>query len=104
MYEPIEYAQAAQGETGGRRRVGQPVPWLVQRVSRPFGRRHPTGVAVTRWLVASWLVLLGTIFCASGQWWGVILFALAGLVGWLAYQMPRWSPEIDARQREEQPR
>jgi hypothetical protein len=81
----------------------RPVPRIVLGVSRPFGRRHVTGVAVTRWLVAIWLAILGSIFCASGYWWGASLFAVAGLVGWLAYEMPRWSPVLDALHKERPP-
>ena len=67
-------------------------------MSRPFGRRHVKGVAAIRWIVAIWLTILASIFCALGQWWGVSLIAVAILVGWLAYQMPRWSPMLDALQ------
>lgn len=38
---------------------------------------------------AVWLVILGFIICAFGQWWGACFFVLAGLVGWLAYKLPR---------------
>jgi signal transduction histidine kinase len=55
-------------------------------------------VALVRWLVAAWLLILGSIFCASGHWWGASLFPAAGLVGWLAYAMPRWAPVLDALQ------
>jgi hypothetical protein len=46
-------------------------------------------------LVALWLIILGTIFCVNGYWWGVLLFVAAGLVGWLAYQIPRWKRALD---------
>ena len=81
-----------------RDRSIKPVPSLVRHVSRPFGRRHVKGVAAFRWIVAIWLTVLGSFFCALGQWWGASLFAVAILVGWLAYQMPRWSPMLDALQ------
>jgi hypothetical protein len=42
------------------------------------------------------LIALGAIFCAYGYWWRALLFAAAGLVGWLAYQMPRWKQALDA--------
>jgi hypothetical protein len=54
-----------------------------------WGRRHPRGVTTVRLLVAVWLAILGAIFCAFGQWWGVCFFAGAALVGWLAYKLPR---------------
>jgi hypothetical protein len=69
-------------------------------VSRPFGRRHVKGVALVRWLVTAWLVIVASILCVFGYWWGASLFAVAGLVGWLAYEMPRWSPVIDAWENE----
>jgi len=61
-----------------------------------FGWRHVKGVALIRLLVAIWLLALGSFFCASGRWWGASLFAAAGLLGWLAYQMPRWKLALDA--------
>jgi hypothetical protein len=61
-----------------------------------FGWRHVKGVAAIRWLVAIWLVILGSIFCATGHWWGAVLFAVAVVVGFLAYQMPRWKMALDA--------
>jgi hypothetical protein len=61
-----------------------------------FGWRHVKHVAVIRLLVASWLVILGSVFCASGHWWGALLFAGAGLHGWLAYKMTRSKRALDA--------
>ncbi len=74
-----------------------PAPGIVRRIGTPFGWRHVKGVAVTRWLVALWLVILGSIFCALGHWywWGALLFPLAVLNAWLAYQMPRWKLALD---------
>ncbi|HEY0936602.1 MAG TPA: hypothetical protein VGD91_23070 [Trebonia sp.] len=62
------------------------------------GAKRPPAkiVARLRILVAVWLVILGSVFCASGHWWGACYFAGAGLVGWLAYQMPRWKLSRDA--------
>jgi hypothetical protein len=61
-------------------------------------RRHVRHVALIRLLVATWLVILGSVFCASGHWWGALLFAGAGLHGWLAYKMPRSKRALDAGQ------
>ena len=63
-----------------------------------FARRHVKGVALVRLLVAVWLVILGSIFCAYRHWWGAFLFPVAALVGWLACQMPRWRLTLDALQ------
>jgi di/tricarboxylate transporter len=74
----------------------RPVPKIISRNVTRFGWRHVKGVAVIRLLVAIWLVILGSFMCASGQWWGAFLFAAAAVVGWLAYQMPRWKLALDA--------
>jgi signal transduction histidine kinase len=77
----------------------KPGPAIIQgRWPGTFGWRHVKGVALIRLLVAIWLVILGSVFCASGRWWGAFLFVAAALVGWLAYQMPRWKRALDAVQ------
>jgi hypothetical protein len=58
--------------------------------------RHAKGVAVIRFLVAVWLLILGAIFCATGHWWGAFLFVAAFLIAWLAYQMPQWKQTLEA--------
>jgi signal transduction histidine kinase len=55
-----------------------------------FGARHFRGVAAARWVAAVCFVIAGAVLLAFGQWWGVILFAAAGLNGSLAYLVPRW--------------
>ncbi len=86
MYEPNEQPSAARS-----------VPAIIQQGwPGTFGWRHVKGVALTRLLVAIWLLALGSFFCATGRWWGALLFATAGLLGWLAYQMPRWKLALDA--------
>jgi hypothetical protein len=79
------------------RSSANPVPEIILRTTTRFGWRHANGIAVIRFLVAVWLVCLGVIFCAFGDWWGAFLFVAAGLVGWLAYQMPRWKAALDAK-------
>lgn len=68
--------------------IEQPVSPVTQPAgpATRWGRRHVKGVAVIRLLVAAWLVLLGSVFCAYGQWWGALLFPLAVLHCWLAYR------------------
>lgn len=61
-----------------------------------FGWPHVRRVALIRWLVAIWLVILGSAFCLFGLWWGALLFVPAGLNGWIALQMPRWKRALDA--------
>jgi signal transduction histidine kinase len=79
----------------------KPVPRVVMRVVSPFGWRHVSGIAVIRFLVAVWLVCLGTIYLAFGQWWGALIYVGAGAIGWLAYQMPRWKLALDAEKNDQ---
>jgi apolipoprotein N-acyltransferase len=72
------------------------VPRIIRRTVTQFEWRHVKGVAVIRALVALWLVALGSIAFAEGYWWGAFLYVVAGLVGWLAYRMPRWKLALDA--------
>ena len=74
----------------------RPAPWIARSVSTEFGRRHVKGVAITRLLVAIAAVTLGSIFCASGRWWGALLFVPAALNLWFAYLMPHWKRVLDA--------
>ena len=61
-----------------------------------FGARHVKGVSVARWVAAVCFVVWGAVLLAFGQWWGVFLFAPAGLNGSLAYLVPRWNLLRDA--------
>ena len=72
-----------------------PAPWIVRSISTEFGRRHVKGVAITRLLAAIAAVILGSIFCVSGHWWGPLLFVPAALNLWFAYLMPRWKRALD---------
>ncbi len=72
------------------------VPWIVRQFVTNYGWRHVKVIAGVRAVVALWLLVLGIIFCAYGYWWGVLLFVAAALVGWLAYQMPRWKLALEA--------
>ncbi|HTZ22968.1 MAG TPA: histidine kinase [Streptosporangiaceae bacterium] len=53
-------------------------------------------MAVARWVAAVCFVAAGAVLLAFGQWWGVVLFAAAGLNGSLAYLVPRWNLLRDA--------
>ena len=97
MHEPSDRFQSVrQPPDGAKGPPTQPVPWIVRSISTPFGLRHVKGIAVVRYLVALWLVCLGSVFCAYGHWWGAFLFPTAGGVGALAYLMPRWKHAFDA--------
>ena len=74
----------------------KPVPRFVRRMSSDFGLRHTKGVAITRWLVMIWLVILGSIVCAYGYWWGAFLYLGAAANGWFAYLMPHWKSALEA--------
>jgi hypothetical protein len=69
----------------------RPVPGIIRHEGpgTRWGQSHVNGVALIRLLAVIWLVVLGSIFCASGHWWGACFFVVAGLVGWLAYKLPR---------------
>jgi hypothetical protein len=95
MYEPTEGVERQLGHDAAQV-SSKPVPRMVRYGATQFGWRHVKRVAVIRLLVAIWLVILGSIFCALGHWWGALLFVPAGLVGWLAYQVPRWKRALDA--------
>ena len=101
MHEPTERPRAERQQADETTQPStRPVPWIIRHgwPGTQFGWRHVKGAAVIRLLAAIWLVILGSIFCASGHWWGAFLFVAAGLVGWLAYQMPRWKLALDALQ------
>jgi hypothetical protein len=107
MHEPTERPSAErQPADEVTQSSTKPVPGIIRPgwPGTQFGWRHVRGVAVIRWLVAIWLVILGAIFCASGHWWGAFLFVAAGLVGWLAYQMPRWKLALGADKNVPHPR
>jgi signal transduction histidine kinase len=74
----------------------KPVPPIIRRSVSQFGWRHVKGVAAIRALVAIWVVILGAIFLAFGDWWGALLWVGAGLLALLAYLMPRWKLALDA--------
>jgi hypothetical protein len=71
-------------------------PWIARSTSTEFGRRHVTGVAITRVLAAIAAVTVGSIFWASGHWWGALLYVPAALNLWFAYLMPSWKRALDA--------
>jgi hypothetical protein len=97
MHEPTQWPSAERRQADETTRPStKPVPWIARSVSTEFGRRHVKGVAITRLLVAIWLVILGAFFCVSGHWWGALLFVPAALNGWFAYLMPRWKLALDA--------
>jgi hypothetical protein len=71
------------------------VPRIIRRFVPNLEWRHVKGIAAIRTVVALWLVFLGAILCAYGYWLGAFLFVAAGLVGLLAFQMPRWKLALD---------
>ena len=79
--------------------ASRPVRWIARWVVTPFGLRHVRGIAVIRYLVAGWLVLLGSVVCVLGYWWGALLFPTAAAVGALAYWVPRSRVRLEAEKR-----
>jgi hypothetical protein len=73
----------------------RPAPWIARGVSTEFGRRHVKGVAIARLLVAIGMVTAGSIYCASGYWWGALWFVPAALNLWFANLMPSWKRALD---------
>ena len=74
----------------------RPAPMIARTLSTKFGRRHVKGVAITRLLVAVAAVTLGSIYCATGHWWGALWFIPAAVNLWFAYLMPSWTRALDA--------
>jgi Flp pilus assembly protein TadB len=94
MHDPTERLSAERQQAGeATRPPARPVPAIQpERRGTQSGWRSVKRVALIRLLIAIWLVILGSVFCASGRWWvllGALLFALAGLHCWLAYKMTR---------------
>ena len=77
MQDPDKRSKAGSKQPDGVRPWTEQVPSIVRRTTTEFGWRHVNGIAVIRLLVAVWLVCLGTIFCAFGDWWGAALFVAA---------------------------
>jgi len=57
----------------------------------PFQSRHRGTVAAIRITVAMWLIILGTVLCSNGYWWGSLIFAVAALHLALAYRLLKTS-------------
>lgn len=72
------------------------VPWIIRRLASKYEWRPADGIATVRAVVPVFLVITGATLCAYDYWAGALLFVVAGLVGWLAYQMPRWKVALDA--------
>ena len=104
MHEPTDQAERPQAEEATQ--SSKRAPRFIRSLpATRFGWRHVKGVAVIRLLVAIWLVILGSVFFAHGHWgWGVVLFVAAGLVGAIAYLMPRWKKVLDAENNDRPPR
>ena len=57
-------------------------------------------MASIRYVVAVWLVFLGSVFCYLGQYWGVLFFPPAAAIAALAYLMPGWTRALEAEELE----
>lgn len=65
------------------------VPWIVTRLTTNWGRHHPRFVIVTQLVVTGWIVIMGAILLSIGDWPGVLLLVLAGLILWYLYEFHR---------------
>jgi hypothetical protein len=64
-------------------------PLLMKILVRPFVYRHPKAWAGLESAVAIWLIILGTILCSYGFWWGALLIAVAALQLWISCRLVR---------------
>ncbi len=51
--------------------------------------RHPKAWGSVCLAAGLWVVILGTILCAYGFWWGAGLMAVGALETWIAYRLLR---------------
>lgn len=55
-------------------------PLIMKILVRKFVyRHHPKAWAGLTFVVGTWLLILGTILCIYGFWWGAALIAVAAL-------------------------
>jgi signal transduction histidine kinase len=67
--------------------VTRPEPLLMRVLVRPSVYRHPRAWGGVCLAAGSWLVILGTILCSYGFWWGAGLIAVGALEVWIAYRL-----------------
>jgi hypothetical protein len=69
--------------------IARSQPLAMRILIRRFVYRHPKAWASLCLAAGSWLVILGTILCAYGFWWGAGLMAVGALELWIAYRLLR---------------
>jgi signal transduction histidine kinase len=62
-------------------------PLLMRILVRRYVYRHPRAWGSVCLAAGSWLVILGTILCVYGFWWGAGLIAVGALELWIAYRL-----------------
>ena len=67
--------------------VTRPEPLVMRVLLRPSAYRHPKAWGSACLAAGLWLVILGTILCAYGFWWGALLVAVGVLESWIAYRL-----------------
>src|SRR5580700_10854661 len=67
--------------------VTRPEPLLMRVLVRPSVYRHPRAWGGVCLAAGSWLVILGTILCSYGFWWGAGLIGVGALELWIAYHL-----------------
>jgi hypothetical protein len=60
---------------------------LMKYPGSAFAFRHPRPCAIVESLVGIWVVIIASILCSYGYWWGALLFVVAALPFWVAYQL-----------------
>ena len=69
------------------------MPWILEKLTRPWHRRHPR-LTIMAWILgAYWVVFLGIMLCSIGDWAGALLFAAAGFLLWCAYAFDHSLPQ-----------
>jgi hypothetical protein len=69
--------------------IARSQPLAMRILIRRFVYRHPKAWASLCLAAGSWVVILGTILCVYGFWWGAGLMAVGALELWIAYRLLR---------------
>lgn len=69
--------------------IARSQPLVMRILIRRIVYRHPKFWASLCLPAGLWVVILGTILCAYGFWWGAGLMAVGALELWIAYRLLR---------------
>ena len=65
---------------------------LMRFLVRRWVYRHPKAWSAVCFVAGTWLVILGTILCAYGFWWGAGLIAIGAFESWIGYRLQHTVP------------